>query len=221
MPAGEVGTGGIPDSGAPAPARLVKVSWATLLYKSRKKPQEPLRRRLREIAATYVRYGYRRLTVLLRREGWKINAKRVYRLYDEENLKVRSVERKKIARRQRMPQAQAIRPESMLVGGFRERQAVRRPLDPDSDGGRSVYARVCVAGSGSLDERSKVGCGAYAAIEERGSAARQYHAGQRERIYRTCDGSLGDANGRAAMIHPPRPPGGERLHRKLQRTSAR
>ena len=31
--------------------------------------------RLREIAATHVRYGYRRLTVLLRREGWKVNAK--------------------------------------------------------------------------------------------------------------------------------------------------
>jgi len=42
------------------------------------------------MAATHVRYGYRRLTVLLRREGWKIGAKRVYRLYDEENLKVRS-----------------------------------------------------------------------------------------------------------------------------------
>ena len=37
---------------------------------------------------------FRRLTVLLRREGWMVNAKRVYRLYDEENLKVRSVERK-------------------------------------------------------------------------------------------------------------------------------
>jgi putative transposase len=57
--------------------------------------QERLRNRLRELAATHVRYGYRRLTVLLRREGWNVNAKRVYRLYDEENLKVRSVERKK------------------------------------------------------------------------------------------------------------------------------
>lgn len=90
--------------GARRAARIVKVSWATRLYKSRKKPQEPLRRRLREIAATHVRYGYRRLTVLLRREGWKVNAKRVYRLYDEENLKVRSGERKKISRRQRVPQ---------------------------------------------------------------------------------------------------------------------
>lgn len=59
-------------------------------YRSRKAKQEPLRRRLRELAATHVRYGYRRLTVLLRREGWVVNAKRVYRLYDQENLKVRT-----------------------------------------------------------------------------------------------------------------------------------
>jgi hypothetical protein len=97
---------------------LLRVPWTTLIYKSRKKPQEPLRRRLREIAATYVRYGYRRLTVLLRREGWKIGAKRIYRLYDEENLKVRSVERKKIARRQRVPQAQASGPNQCWSADF-------------------------------------------------------------------------------------------------------
>jgi putative transposase len=39
-----------------------------------------------------VRYGYRRLTVLLLREGWTVNARHLYRLYSEENLKVRSVE---------------------------------------------------------------------------------------------------------------------------------
>src|SRR4029079_4772207 len=89
---------------------VADLPWTTLLYRSRKDPQEPLRRRLRELAATHVRYGYRRLTMLLRREGWKVNAKRVYRLYDEENLKVRSVERKKISRRQRIPQSCAVRP---------------------------------------------------------------------------------------------------------------
>ena len=99
-------------------ARLVNVAWSTLQYKSRKEKQEPLRRRLREIAATHVRYGYRRLTVLLRREGWKVNAKRIYRLYEEENLKVRSVERKKIARRQRVPQRQAMRPNDCWSADF-------------------------------------------------------------------------------------------------------
>ncbi len=99
-------------------ARLVGVAWSTFRYRKRKGLQEPLRRRLRELAATHVRYGYRRLTVLLRREGWKVNAKRVYRLYDEENLKVRSVERKKIARRQRVPQGQAAKPDDCWSADF-------------------------------------------------------------------------------------------------------
>ena len=70
-------------------------------YRSRKDPQEALRRRLKELAATHVRYGYRRLTVLLRREGWHVNAKRIYRLYCEEQLTVRTKQRRKLARRQR------------------------------------------------------------------------------------------------------------------------
>jgi putative transposase len=104
--------------GARRAARLVRIPWTTLLYKSRKPSQEALRRRLREVASTHVRYGYRRMTVLLKREGWKINGKRVYRLYDEENLKVRSVERKKITRRQRVPQAQANGPNQCWSADF-------------------------------------------------------------------------------------------------------
>ena len=45
--------------------------------------------RLRELAAARVRYGYRRLHIL-QREDWQINAKRVYRLYCEENLGLRT-----------------------------------------------------------------------------------------------------------------------------------
>jgi putative transposase len=79
------------------------VAWSTWLYRKKARPfDEVLRRRLCEMAATYVRYGYRRLTVLLRREGWKVNAKRIYRLYAEEGLIVRIKQRRKIARRQRV-----------------------------------------------------------------------------------------------------------------------
>jgi len=69
-----------------------------------------LRRRLCEMAASHVRYGYRRLTVLLRREGWKVNAKRIYRLYTEEQLIVRTKQRRKTARRQRGTMATATAP---------------------------------------------------------------------------------------------------------------
>lgn len=60
-----------------------------------KPSQDALRRRLRELAQVRVAYGYRRLHVLLCREGWEANAKRVYRLYKEEGL----VMRKKVPRR--------------------------------------------------------------------------------------------------------------------------
>jgi len=51
--------------------------------------------RLRELAGVRVSYGYRRLHVLLRREGWKVNHKLVYRLYREEGLEVRTKRRRK------------------------------------------------------------------------------------------------------------------------------
>ena len=66
--------------------------------------------RLRELAAARVRFGYRRLAVLLRREGWKVNTKRVYRLYREDGLTVRTKRRTKAALRQRRPLAAARRP---------------------------------------------------------------------------------------------------------------
>ena len=45
--------------------------------------------RIKEIASVRKRYGYRRIHVLLLREGWKINHKRVYRLYKQEGLNLR------------------------------------------------------------------------------------------------------------------------------------
>lgn len=46
--------------------------------------------RLKELALSRVRYGYRRLHVLLGREGWAINHKKLYRLYNEEGLSIRT-----------------------------------------------------------------------------------------------------------------------------------
>jgi putative transposase len=64
-------------------------------YQSRKDPQHALRIRLRDLAAARVRYGYRRLHVLLRREGWLVNLKRVHRLYHLEGLSLRLKKPKK------------------------------------------------------------------------------------------------------------------------------
>ena len=76
--------------------------------------------RLRELAAARVRFGYRRLTVLLRRDGWRVNAKRIYRLYTAEGLTVRT----KAADRARVPQPEATAPNQRWRMDFmRERVA--------------------------------------------------------------------------------------------------
>lgn len=66
--------------------------------------------RLKELAAIRVRYGYRRLTILLRREGWAVGKRRVYRLYRQENLLVRTKTRRKRVMRIRVPLQGAERP---------------------------------------------------------------------------------------------------------------
>jgi len=58
-------------------------------YKTRKDEQAALRMRIRDIAQARVSYGSRRIHILLRREGWIANYKRVYRLYKLEGLTMR------------------------------------------------------------------------------------------------------------------------------------
>lgn len=69
--------------------RLVKVAYSTYWYKSRAKDITALVIKLKELAASRPRYGYRRLYELLRREGWKVNHKKVHRLYVNLGLQVR------------------------------------------------------------------------------------------------------------------------------------
>lgn len=64
-------------------------------YKGKKDEQEALRMRIKDIASARVRYGYRRIYILLRREGWKVNHKRVHRLYRLEGLNLRTQGKKK------------------------------------------------------------------------------------------------------------------------------
>ena len=63
---------------------------STYHYRSRRAGQADLIERIGEIAATRVRYGYRRIHVLLRREKWRVNPKTVYRLYREMGLQLRN-----------------------------------------------------------------------------------------------------------------------------------
>lgn len=86
--------------------RLVGIHRSTFRYRGRVRPDEPrLRRRLRELADRHPRYGHRRARVLLRREGWTVNAKRVQWLRGLEHLQVpRKRSRRRIRRDQPLPE---------------------------------------------------------------------------------------------------------------------
>lgn len=58
-------------------------------YKSTRSDDTVIRNRLRELASERRRFGYRRLHILLRREGFQLNWKKLYRIYKEERLAVR------------------------------------------------------------------------------------------------------------------------------------
>jgi transposase InsO family protein len=62
---------------------------------SRPDKDRRLRRRLRALAKRHPRYGFRRITVLLRREGWMVNRKRVQRLWRQEGLRILRPARKR------------------------------------------------------------------------------------------------------------------------------
>jgi hypothetical protein len=66
---------------------LVKMARATFYRQGREHPEEDgLRERIRELAHAQVSFGYRRITAVLRRQGWQVNPKRVYRLYRQMEL---------------------------------------------------------------------------------------------------------------------------------------
>ena len=69
--------------------RAVPAPRSTYHYVGRRPSQDVLRKRIRELAETHIRYGYRRIHILLQREGWDINVKRVRRLYNLEGLQMR------------------------------------------------------------------------------------------------------------------------------------
>jgi putative transposase len=125
--------------------RLVGMARTSCRYE-RQRPgeEEKLKARLHTLAGERRRFGYRRLTVLLRREGWTVNHKRVYRLYRQEGLGVRRRKRKRLGAGERQPLAIPVRPN--------ERWSMDFVADALTDGRRfrslnivDDYNRECLA----------------------------------------------------------------------------
>ena len=123
---------------------LIRLNRSSFAYTSRKRPDDQTLDRLRELAGQRPRYGYRRLHILIIREGHVLNHKRLYRLYREDGLAVRRRRRKRIAASARQPMA--------VPTGVNERWSMDFMADALADG-RSFrtfnvvddFSRECLA----------------------------------------------------------------------------
>lgn len=97
---------------------FVGLQRSTWRYKSRRAPRHELVKRLRQLAEERPRFGYRRLHVLLRREGQMVNRKLVYRLYREEGLAVRRRKRRRLRTERPAPPQPATRPNERWAMDF-------------------------------------------------------------------------------------------------------
>ena len=88
-------------------------------YKSCRPDQAPLAARIKAICETRVRYGYRRVDVLLRREGWHVNQKRIRRIYNELDLQLRNkTPKRRVKAKLREDRAPATQPNDVWAMDF-------------------------------------------------------------------------------------------------------
>jgi putative transposase len=123
---------------------LVSISRSLYGYQSRRLDCALLRQRIGTLAAEKRRYGYRRIHILLQREGWEVNWKKTYRLYREAGLTVRRRKRKRIGpfERKPLPQPTAINQSwsmDFVADGLADGRRIRCLAVVDD------YSRECLA----------------------------------------------------------------------------
>jgi len=170
-------------------------------YQSMRPSDAGVRKRLRELASQRRRFGYRRLHILLKREGVEMNWKKLYRLYKEERLTVRKRGGRKRALGTRAPMAIPQGPNPAVVFGLclgrlggqsaLPHSMRDRRLQPrmSGDGGRQlVVGRACRARTGP----------------DRRVAGSALHSGQRQRhgVDVQCDLKMAAGSPGGMALHP-------------------
>ena len=136
----------------------------TMRYKTTRADDAILRERMKAIAHERRRFGYRRLHVMLKREGYVVNHKRLFRLYREEKLTVRRRGGRKRAHRNTAPMRSRCA-QRTLVAGLRVRSTHRRPPLPHPGHRRRLHPRMPGAGGGHLAIWPAGGAGAGPVIQ--------------------------------------------------------
>jgi len=107
---------------------IARISHSVIRYQKRADRNEELRKRLRELALKYPRFGSPMLYMVLRNEGWKVNHKRVERLYRLEKLALRRKRRKKLSVVRIVPPRATVPMECLAVDFMHDATVLGRKL---------------------------------------------------------------------------------------------
>ena len=188
--------------------------------RSTAKDQTALRLRIRDLAHTRPRFGYNRIWVLLRREGWPVNRKRVRRLYRLEGLQVRM----RVRRRKHMALHRGPAP---VPGGPQERWSMDFVHDQLAEG--QPFRVLTVVDQWSrqspvLEAAQRFSGSDVALVLDRviggRPAAPLDHGGPWDRVHVPRARGLGLPSGHPTRLHPAGQASGERTHRVVQRSPA-
>jgi putative transposase len=191
----------------------------TMRYQTTRADDAALRQRMKAIAHERRRFGYRRLHVLLKREGYVINHKKLFRLYREEKLAVRRRGGRKRAIGTRAPMLVPLAPN--------ERWSLDFVSDQLTDGRRfriltvvDDCTRECLA---LVADTSLSGVRVARELDPAGDRARQAEDGgqrQWQRTHQQRHPDMGRSEPRRMALHRAGQTDAERLHRELQRPAA-
>ena len=193
----------------------MNISTSVLRYRPRPDTNRRLSERIILLAGQRRRFGYRRIHILLKREGWHINVKRVYRLYRNAGLAVRKRSRKRIGLTERVP---LLLPETpnhawsmdFVHDGLADGRRIRCLNVVDDCTRESIVIEVDTSISGERVARVLdriAGASPFAADDQGRSWTRIHQSGTR------CMGACSRCE---AGIHPARQAYAECLYRKLQ-----
>ncbi len=199
--------------------RVIGCQRMTVRYRSRRPDDPTLRDRLRALARERRRFGYRRLLIFLRREGFIVNHKRLFRIYREERLMVRKRGGRKRALGTRAPMAVPRLPNDRWSLDFVSDQFASGRRIPYPGDLRRLHPGMPRGRGRCLVVRPPGGA------RTRSSDRHAWQAGddcqrQRHRADQQRDPVLGGSNPRGMALHRAGKAHAERLRRELQRAPA-
>ena len=199
--------------------RVIGCVRMTVRYRSRRIDDAGLRERLRTLAKERRRFGYRRLHVLLRREGFVVNHKRLFRIYREERLMVRKRGGRKRALGTRAPIPVPLRPNDRWSLDFVSDQLACgrrfRILAVFDDCTRECLAAVADTSLSGRRVARELDLLIGSRCRAQDDRQRQRHGADQQ-----CHSELGRPNQSRVALHCTRQAYAKRLRRKLQRPLA-